>query len=303
MARTRTQPVEIVDASINDTAIAKADQAGTELAVIQAKQQEAVVALARTLHYEGSTDPAVLENSAKDAIRRIGTAIFELGGYLLLLKEACAHGGFLPALERLGLEPRAAQRYMVIAKRFANASTSTYLEGAGMSKLVELLPLDNEQLEELTEFGQTGELALDDVVRMSVKELRAKVRELRADKDATQDLLDKKNARIDKLEREKKAIAKLPLDEQLLKVQQEAAAIMNDALGAIRGGVRQALATLRATPPEAGDQAVFMAGIVGQLQAELSALRDEFDLPDVSNAADLKLMAEAAEWGAEPAAA
>ena len=52
-----------------------------------------------------STDPAVLENSAQDALRRIGMAVFELGGYLLLLKEACPHGQFLPALERLNFAP------------------------------------------------------------------------------------------------------------------------------------------------------------------------------------------------------
>ena len=44
------------------------------------------------------------------------------------------------------------------------------------------------------------------------------------------------------------------------------------------------------------DNAVFMAGLVGQLAAELAALREEFNLPDVSNAADLQLAAETAQW-------
>lgn len=52
-----------------------------------------------------------------------------------------------------------------------------------MSKLVELLPLDDEQAEELAELGQTGELSLDDVARMSVKELRAAVRKVRAERE------------------------------------------------------------------------------------------------------------------------
>ncbi len=261
--------------------------------------QQAVSQLARQLNYQGSTDPDVLENSARDAIRRIGAGIFELGGYLLLLKEACEHGKFLPALERLGIEVHAARRYMAVTRRFANATTSSHLEKAGMSKLVELLPLDDEQLEDLTGLGQTGELALDDVAHMSVKELRAAVREVRAERDADRQLLDKKNARIDKLEREKRLIAKLPADEALAALQKEATAIMNDALGCIRGNLRQALAALSIDNGQTSAEGVFMAGLVGQLTAELARLREEFDLPDVSNAADAQLAAEVAEWSGQ----
>ena len=42
-----------------------------------------------------------------------------------------------------------------------------------------------------------------------------------------------------------------------------------------------------------------MSGLVGQVQAQLNALRQEFNLPDVSNAADQKLAAEMAEWDKE----
>lgn len=236
---------------------------------------QAVSALARQLNYQGSTDPDVLENSARDAIRRIGAGIFELGGYLLLLKEACPHGQFLPALERLGIGVEASRRYMQIAKRFANSSTSRHLEALGMSKLVELLPLDDDQTLELAELGQTGELALDDVARMSVKELRAAVREVRAEREADRQLLDKKNARIDKLEREKGRIARLQGDEALAQIQKEAGVILAEVLGLVRGNLRQALIALSEF---AGDQRPHMAGMLGQLGSDLAALRDEFGL-------------------------
>ncbi|QXL84110.1 hypothetical protein [Comamonas sp. NLF-1-9] len=263
---------------------------------------QAVSALARQLNYQGSTDPDVLENSARDAIRRIGAGIFELGGYLLLLKEACAHGKFLPALERLGLGVDAAQRYMAVTRRFANTATSRHLDAIGMSKLVELLPLDDDQTLELAELGQTGELALDDVARMSVKELRAAVREVRAEREADQRLLEGKNKRIDQLEREKGRIALLEGDELLAQMQREAAAILADALGCVRGNLRAALQTLRDDGIKSGKlraHEVFMAGLVGQLAAELATLREEFNLPDVSNAADQQLMAEVAQWGGQ----
>jgi hypothetical protein len=165
--------------------------------------------------------------------------------------------------------------------------------------LVELLPLDNEQIEDLTELGQTGELALDDVARMSVKELRAKVRELRKDKDADKKLLDTKNARIDKLEREKHRIQRESPDETLAAIKREATALAADAEGSILGGLRQALIAINNHAGEPGQHDVFMAGLVGGVQKQLNDLRGEFNLPDVSNAADAKLVAEMAEWDKE----
>jgi hypothetical protein len=39
-----------------------------------------------------------------------------------------------------------------------------------------------------------------------------------------------------------------------------------------------------------------MAGLLGQVQADLHALREEFALPDVSGAADAELVADMAQW-------
>jgi hypothetical protein len=39
-----------------------------------------------------------------------------------------------------------------------------------------------------------------------------------------------------------------------------------------------------------------MAGLVGQLQAELNAMREEFNLPDVSSAAQAQLASDVAQW-------
>lgn len=91
-------------------------------------------------------------------------------------------------------------------------------------------------------------------------------------------------------------IAVMPPDESLADLQREASKVMNDALGAIRGGLRAALGALNDVPPDAPSQAVFMAGLVGQVAAELATLREEFNLPDVSNAADAALAGEVAQW-------
>jgi len=73
---------------------------------------------------------------------------------------------------------------MASAVKFSNTTTSSLLKAIGTeSKLFEMLVLDDEQIEELELTGQTGELKLDDIAAMSVKELRAALREERAEKE------------------------------------------------------------------------------------------------------------------------
>ncbi len=294
MARQSAPTPKVKEAALVPGALEADTAAANKLAVARLEQSERVTALAQQLNYNGSTDPAVLENSAHDAIRRLGATIFELGAYLLLMKEACAHGTFLPALERLGVGADTAQRYMQVTRRFANTALGRHLEAAGIKKMVELLPLDDEQLADLTDLGKTGELALDDVATMSVSQLRAAVREERAERRADKEIDAKKQARIDKLERDLARVKKLPADAQLKLLKQEATSIANDAEVAILGGLRQALIALHEHAPNQHD--VFMAGLVGQVQAQLTSLRSEFALPDVSAAADAELAGEVSQW-------
>lgn len=282
MARKPAPAPERKEAPINEAAVAEDTAAANTLALATIERNERLTKLAAQLNYGGSTEPAVLENSAREAVKRIGMGIFELGGYLLLLREACAHGTFLPTLERLGIEPRAAQRYMSIAGRFAaNASTSTHLERAGMSKLVELLPLDDEQLGELTELGQTGELSLDDVATMSVKQLRAAVRKLRQEKEVADQRSAKKSEELDAMRDKLAAVRTLPPDAALKKLHEEADAWTRDALGAIRGNFRQSIIAVLEAAEHRGQTDATPAAMVARVQAELDALREEFGLPVV----------------------
>ncbi len=224
MARKETPAPVSKEVPLSEDAVRSSIAAANQHAVAILEQNERVSALALQLNYQGSTDPAVLENSAHDAIRRIGMAIFELGGYLLMLKEACEHGKFLPALERLGMDVDAAQRYMAVSRRFANTASTRHLEGLGITKLVNLLPLDDEQLEDLTGIGQTGELALDDVARMSVKELRAAVRKERSVKARLEDVNKELSGEVLKLKLDKKVVAHTDWPDALTPVSDQVAA-------------------------------------------------------------------------------
>lgn len=134
-----------------------------------------------------------------------------------------------------------------------------------------------------------------------VQQAETATAEAKAELKASEDVLATKNKAIDKLQRDLKRIEKLPPDEQLAGLKKEATAIATEAEGFILGGLRQALLKIN-EHDNGGDFAqhgVFMAGLVGQVQAQLNALREEFNLPDVSNAADQRLASEMAEWDKE----
>lgn len=274
-------------AKLEDFVVQDEAAPATALTVPPTAAHSPVRALAQQLRYEGATDPATLENSAREAIRRIGMGIFELGGYLLLLRESCPHGTFLPALERIGIAPRAAQQYMSVTLRFAaNTKLTSHLGTVSATKMVELLPLDDDQVDELLLTGQTGELALDDVATMSVKELRAAVREAKEERKAQEDLSAAKSKQIDKLKLQLKRIQAAPPDEVLADLKKEATALANAAQGLIMGTLRLAVQAIA----DHGDDGLqthraFLAGLLAPLQVELTALRHEFELPDLADEA------------------
>lgn len=288
-----------LDLGMVDGAMEHMRAEGQALALAQQRHEHAVRAVATQLGYQlpaDCTDPDLIQRDISANMRRSVEACLEVGRGLAVLKAACQHGQFVARLEVLGIETRVAQRFMASAAKFSNAASTPLLKAAGsQTKLFEMLILDNEQIEELELTGQTGDLKLDDIATMSVKELRAALRETREEKTAVEKVLSDKNAAMDKLRAQVKRIEKLPPDETLANLQREATSITNDALGAIRGGVRQALIALNAAP-DAADKAVFMAGLVGQLQADLNNLRQEFNLPDVSTAAEQALASEVAQW-------
>lgn len=295
--------VDVIDPKLDQLkingAMALMRSDATEVVLVQAQHDSHVRAVALQLGYQlpaDCTDPDLIQRDISANMRRSVEACLEVGRGLGVLKVACQHGNFMARLDVLSIEPRVAQRFIASASRFSNAATSPLLKAIGnQSKLFEMLVLDDDQIEELQLTGQTGELKLDDIASMSVKELRANLREARKEKMSVDHRLGNLNTRNQKLEDSLFRIQKESTDERLLGLRKEATAIMNDALGAVRGGLRQALVALRDHPGEE-PSSLFMAGLVGQVQYDLTALREEFGLPDVSTAADAQLIAEMAQW-------
>lgn len=161
----------------------------------------ATARLANSLGYEGDLTIGTLEDGIRFYQQRTAEACVEMGKRLLLLKEMCSHGEFQTRLEVLGFQPRTAQKFMQATLKMSNANTSTLLDKVGsQSKLLELVTLDDDQIEELSNAGSIGDITLDDIEMMSVRELKKAIKEARSDTTAKDELLNNKNRKIDELD-------------------------------------------------------------------------------------------------------
>lgn len=269
--------------------VVKTFESANQVAALTIEANDAAHAMAIQIGYQGAVNVAALEDEIRFYQRRSVEALLETGKRLLVLKELTPHGQFAQRVEMLGFHIKSAQRFMQAALKTSKSDKlsllSTQVKSA--SGFLELVTHDDDVLENLVE--------LDDVEKMSASQLRAALREAREEKTATDKVLADKNAAMDKLRGQLKRIQSAPRDQQLLELQKEATSVMNDALGAIRGQLRQALIALRDFDP-LQDQSLFSAGLVGQLAGDLASLREEFNLPDVSTAAERELLADTREW-------
>ena len=267
---------------------------------LNAEHDKQVRSVAAQLGYQlpaDCTDPDLIQRDIAANMRRSVEACLEVGRGLQVLKLACGHGSFIERLDSLGLEDRVARRFMQSAAKFATLPSSPALAKAigSQSKLFEMLVLDDEEIQELELTGQTGELSLDDVATMSVKELRQALRQSREDKKALQQLAADKNAKIDglatKLAKQPR-VKTLSPDEDAKQLRQEVCLLAFEAEAVLLGKLREGFNTLVDHSNSTGmDHRVFKAGVLAQLEKVLGNIREEFEVP-----ADLLAGAEDFGW-------
>lgn len=141
---------------------------------------------------------------ARQAARKTLEGIFELGRALIVLKEHTEHGRFRDIAENeLGLHYRETARLMNATRRFATPQmqkAAPKLMDLGKSKLLELLVEEDDALVELTEGGEINGHTLDDVDRMTIKELREALRANKDDLEAARKVSADKDAKINALQ-------------------------------------------------------------------------------------------------------
>lgn len=283
MARKESTATELVPEVALDGETLLATQ--NQVALLNDEQEARVRALALQLGYQlpaNCTSPDLIQRDIAANMRRSVEACLEVGRGLQVLKLACVHGEFLARLEVLGLDRKVAVKFMASAAKFSSLGSHAALTKAlgNQSKLFEMLVLDDEQIEELELTGQTGELSLDDVATMSVKELRQALREAREDKKALAQVNADKNAKIDELATQlarKPLVEVQPLDEQLQELRLEATAKAGAAEAAIAGALHPAIHLLMERGADSS-QRTFAAGLLAQVEQALLEIRAEYGI-------------------------
>lgn len=221
-------------------------------------------------------------NECKFFLSQSAQAMLEAGKRLILIKEHELHGEFLGCLERINIEPRIAQMMMKAALKFDTPKTKA-LSYLPKSKIYELMMLDDEELDALAEGGTVSGLKLDDIERMSTRELRAALRDAEGDLEASRQRVAVKEKETEKLTGEvlklKRRVETQTPDEAAADIRKEAALFAFRAEHAIRGELRPAFQALfDHAEANGGDHSEFMLGLITQIEREANVLRAEFGL-------------------------
>ena len=170
----------------------------TELAISSHAQK--IGGLAASLGYEGALTVGALEDEIRFYQQRSVEAVLELGKRLLILKEITPHGEFTKRIEMLGISKRTAQRFMSVVLKFSKTTTLSLLEKSGSgSKLLELMVLDDDDIDVIDQGGSIGDVNLDSIETMSVRELKKALRDAKSDIEAKEQVIKTKDQKTNEL--------------------------------------------------------------------------------------------------------
>lgn len=287
MARKPNPPAVVLDPAIDHEAVAKSHGDLNTLSIMNAEIADNAQALAAQFGYEGALTVGAVEDEIRHYQRRTAEACFELGKRLLILKELTPHGEFQQRLELLGIEVRAAQRLMSIASKFCKSVNLSLLKASGnQAKLLELLILDDGEIEALENGETVRGLNLDKVDTMSVRELKAALREREADLEASRARVAAKETETERLTKElvraKKRIEAATPDEEGAQLREEVNLFAFEAEATILGKLTPGFEALA----EHADQnncthEEFMSGCLAQIERALIGLRNRFNVKAV----------------------
>jgi hypothetical protein len=144
-----------------------------------------------------------IDNEVSFFQAKAGESLLEVGKRFILVKLHEDHGKFLAFLEKHGMGARSAQYAMLAAKRFLNTKTFSHLE---TSKMIALSVLDDDSIQALEDGGNAAGVTVDDIEKMSVRELKETLRKEREkrknEKKTREDAIAKKEEKINELEQQ-----------------------------------------------------------------------------------------------------
>lgn len=220
----------------------------------------------------------------RQAVVKTLEGMFELGKTLIVLKEHMTWEKFADVCEVFGISTRTAQQLTQATKRFAMPAmqkAQPKLIGLGKSKLLELLIEEDDTLVDLSEGKEVKGLTLDDVDRMTVRELRVALREAREDSKAKDKVMSEKNAKIDEL------AEKLAKNKNKQPKPADVAKELSAQLASAEVSARSEISKLKdifdglVAHKEAhgSDHTALMVGAINQLILDCEILRGQYLLP------------------------
>lgn len=123
--------------------------------------------------------------------------LWEMGRWIAYAKTQLDHGEYGKWLAQIGVDRHFAARCVAVAARLPER-----FNVVGQTKAIALLGLSDEQITELDELGIVGAITSDEIERMSVAELRERVRDLKGRVDKGREQLNKMRQRHDEVEAE-----------------------------------------------------------------------------------------------------
>jgi len=208
--------------------IAPADEDSRAMNMIEERESELVIRMQeddKLFLEEGEEyNLHVCMMKSRECIKQAKSALTALGRQLILIKNHEPHGNFMSAVEDLGLDIRFANRLMAGARW--NVQDAERIEKLGKSKFLELTILDDKEAEALADGKEIeGIGTLDDIAKMSVKELRSALRAEKKkredEREAQEEAINQKEKKLNELEQElryrqpptKEDLAQAKLDE------------------------------------------------------------------------------------------
>lgn len=265
-----TQVIDAIDGAIPDNLSA-------ELNEITQHRMEIMERFGEGLPYDRNR----IVHETKFYMAQSAEAMLEVGKRLVILKESEGHGNFTSIVtEQLGLAERTARLIMQAALRYTSSALESKRQTFAVldkSKLFELMTEDDESLVELAEGGTVAGLTLDDIDRMSVRELRKALRESRDNLDASRKLNAEKSHEINELKEVK--FKTIDPDTAIQKLITDFCEEHEKALRIFIGTLPDFFQRLEDDHHNRGvNHTGLMAGLLCDIEREITSLRAQFDM-------------------------
>lgn len=232
-------------------------------------------------------DEAVWIERGRHAVRQTMEGMFELGRVLIVLKEHTEYRRFSEIVkEQFGIGHNETARLMTATKRFATPQmqkAAPKLMDLGKSKLLELLVEEDVTLVGLAEGEEVNGMTLDDVDRMTVRELRVALRESRETAEAKDKVIADKNKKVDELAEK---LAKKQTGVREPKAEDVGSELALN-LSALTVGIRSQISRLKDLFEQMNahgtahglDHRAGQVGALNQIILDCEILRENFNLP------------------------